>query len=53
MILTYLALSREGADVGPEDKKLILQHLFRTASDGLVKDDATPPGLWEILTRSK
>lgn len=53
MILTYLALSREGADVGPEDKKLILQHLFRTASDGLVKDDATPPGLWELLTRSR
>lgn len=53
MILTYLALSREGADVAPEDRKLILQHLFRSASDGLVKDDTAPPSILEYLTRSK
>jgi hypothetical protein len=51
MIRTYLALIREGSDVAPEDKKLILQHIFRNASDGLVKDDAAPPGMWDILTK--
>jgi hypothetical protein len=51
MILTYLAMSREGAQFGPEDKKLIIQHIFRAASDGLVKDDAAPPTLFELLSR--
>ena len=51
MIQTYLAMSRDGSNFGPEDKKLILQHLFRSASDGLVKDDAAPPTPLEMLTR--
>jgi hypothetical protein len=51
MILTYLAMSREGAQFGAEDKKLIIQHIFRAASDGLVKDDAAPPTLFELLSR--
>lgn len=53
MILTYLAMAREGADAAPDDKKLILQHIFRSASDGLVKDDAAPPSFLEFLTRGK
>lgn len=51
MILTYLAMSREGAEFTKDDKKLIVQHLFRSASDGLVKDDAAPPTILEFLTR--
>lgn len=51
MILTYLALAREGSQYAAEDKRLILEHIFRTASDGLVKDDAAPPTLIEMLTR--
>ena len=51
MILTYLSMSREGSNFGSEDKKLILQHLFRSASDGLVKDDAAPPTPMEFLSR--
>lgn len=51
MILTYLAMSREGAEFTKDDKKLIVQHLFRSASDGLVKDDAAPPTLFELFTR--
>jgi hypothetical protein len=51
MILTYLSMSREGAQFGPDDKKLIVQHIFRAASDGLVKDDAAPPTLFEMVTR--
>lgn len=51
MILTFLAMSREGVEFAKDDKKLIIQHLFRSASDGLVKDDAAPPTLFELLTR--
>ena len=51
MILTYLSMSREGAEFTKDDKKLIVQHLFRSASDGLVKDDAAPPTIFEMLTR--
>jgi hypothetical protein len=51
MILTYLSMAREGTQFAPDDKTLIVQHLFRTASDGLVKDDAAPPTLIELLTR--
>jgi hypothetical protein len=53
MILTYLAMSREGAQFGKEDKALIVQHLFRSVSDGYVKDDASPPSIFELFTRGK
>jgi hypothetical protein len=53
MVLTYLAMAKEDGKFGPEDKSLILQHLFRSASDGLVKDDAAPPTPLEMLTRTK
>ena len=53
MILTYLSISREGAQYSSDDKKLILSNIFRTASDGLVKDDAAPPTPLEILSRSR
>ena len=51
MILTFLALSREGSEVALDDRKLILQHLFRSASDGLVKDEAAPGSLLEYFSR--
>lgn len=51
MILTYLAMAREGTQFGQEDKTLIVQHIFRSASDGIVKDDGTPPTIIELLTR--
>lgn len=51
MILTYLSMAREGSQFAPEDKTLIVQHLFRSVSDGLVKDDAAPPSLFEFMTR--
>lgn len=51
MILTYLSMSRQGTQFGNEDKKLIVQHIFRSASDGLVKDDAAPPSVFELMTR--
>ena len=51
MIQTYLSMSREGTEFKAEDRKLILEHLFRSASDGLVKDDAAPPSLIEVITK--
>jgi len=44
-------MAREGSAFEPEDKTLIVQHLFRSASDGLVKDDAAPPSLWSIFQK--
>ena len=51
MILTYLSMSRQGTQFAAEDQKLIVQHIFRSASDGLVKDDAAPPSIFEMMTR--
>jgi hypothetical protein len=51
MIQTFLSMAREGSAFAPEDKTLIFQHLFRSASDGLVKDDAAPPNLLGMLQK--
>jgi hypothetical protein len=51
LIQTYLALLAEGNAVKEEDRKLILQVIFRPISDGLVKDDAAPGGPWDLITR--
>jgi hypothetical protein len=51
MVQTYLSLSQEAGGVAKEDRSIILQQLFRSTSDGIVKDDGTPPGLLEFLSR--
>jgi hypothetical protein len=53
MIQTYLALLREGSGPSDDQKELILQTLFRPSPTGLVKDDLTPPFLWEWVTKIK
>jgi hypothetical protein len=53
MLLTYLALLREGAGLKEDDKKLILQALFRPSSSGIVKDDALPSGMYDLITKLK
>lgn len=53
MIQTYLSLSKEGEPYSPEDKELILKHIFRSASDGIVKDDASPPWWLDALVKSR
>jgi hypothetical protein len=52
MLHTYLALLRkkEGG-LQQDDITLILSALFRSSSDGIVKDDSAPPGIYEFLTR--
>ena len=52
MVNTYLALKEGGNTFADEDLRLILQALFRPTSDGLVKDDALPAGVWEGITHS-
>ena len=42
MLMTYLALLREGHGPVDDQKELILQTLFRPSSTGIVKDDGMP-----------
>ncbi|MFN0075712.1 MAG: DUF6161 domain-containing protein [Prosthecobacter sp.] len=53
MVQTYLSLSLEGQGVAPADRSVILQQLFKSASDGLVKDDGAPPTALEWFSRPK
>ena len=51
MTTTYLALMRKGA-AGEVDRQVILSALFRSSSDGIVKDDgATDFGLSAVVSR--
>jgi Family of unknown function (DUF6161) len=52
MVQTYLSLIEGGNLTSDEDRKLILQALFRPATDGLVKDEGLPHPFLEALTRS-
>ncbi|WP_194725314.1 DUF6161 domain-containing protein [Noviherbaspirillum malthae] len=51
MVKTYLALLEGDKLPSDDDRKLILQALFRPASDGLVKDEGLPHPALEALTR--
>lgn len=51
MVKTYLALIEDGKIPSDDDRKLILQCLFRPASDGIVKDEGLPHPALDVLTR--
>jgi hypothetical protein len=51
MVRTYLSLLEGDRLSGDEDRQLILQALFRPATDGIVKDEGLPPSVFEFLTR--
>ncbi len=53
MVQTYLALHEDGKVPSDDDRKLVLAALFRSASDGFVKDDAVINPLLEAFTRPK
>jgi hypothetical protein len=53
MVKTYLALKEAGVAPNNGDLTPVLVALFRPSSDGIVKDEAMPPVLAEILTRTK
>ncbi|MEY8689679.1 MAG: DUF6161 domain-containing protein [Leptothrix sp. (in: b-proteobacteria)] len=52
MVQTYLALLEGDHLSSKEDRQLILQALFRPATDGIVKDEGIPFSLAEVLTRT-
>ncbi|ODS98666.1 MAG: hypothetical protein ABS56_03935 [Lautropia sp. SCN 69-89] len=52
MVQTYLSLLEGDRLASKEDRQLILQALFRPASDGIVKDEGLPTSLAEALTRA-
>lgn len=52
MVQTYLSLLEGNNLDSKEDRQLILQALFRPASDGIVKDEGVPFSLAEFLTRT-
>lgn len=51
MAKTYLSLTEAGKTLSDEDRKLILQPLFRPASDGLIKDEGLPHPILEAITK--
>lgn len=51
MMQAYLSLLKEQASLQERDRSLIIEMLFRPSATGIVKDDATPPGLAEIISR--
>ncbi|MBQ0931178.1 DUF6161 domain-containing protein [Ideonella alba] len=51
MTQTYLSLLEGDRLDSGEDRKLILQALFRPTSDGIVKDEGIPPSALEFLSR--
>jgi len=53
LIKTYLALLQEGGEIVPDDRKIIIQTIFRPSTVGIVKEDAAPASPWEFLSRGK
>lgn len=51
MVKTYLALTREGK-LEPTDRALILAPLFRSAADGIVKDDGPDASLAGVIAKA-
>jgi Family of unknown function (DUF6161) len=51
MVKTYLALTNEGK-LEPADRTLVLAPLFRSAADGIVKDDGPDASLAGIIAKA-
>ena len=51
MVQTYLSLLEGGSIPADGDRKLILEALFRPTADGMVKDEALPHVVLDLLTK--
>ncbi len=51
MMHTYLALLRRGQGPKEDERQLILQTLFRPSTTGMIKEDAGPSNLVDMLNR--
>lgn len=52
MVKTYLALMLEDKGLKDDDRRLVIETLFRKTSTGIVDDDANPPLLVNLLKRN-
>jgi len=50
MVMTYLALSNDDK-IDPSDRALILAPLFRTASDGIVREDGPDASVAGLMAK--
>lgn len=53
LVQTYLALQKDNVMPDNDDKKVVINSLFRQAADGVVKDDGMPNPVIELLTKNK
>ena len=53
MVKTYLSLLQDEKALEPDDRRLVLEALFRPAPTGIIKDDGVPPALFDAITRLK
>lgn len=51
MIHTYLSLLRKKNALNEDERQLILQTLFRPNATGMIKDDAGPANLVDLINR--
>lgn len=53
LVKTYLALQKDNVMPHDEDKKVVINSIFRQATDGVVRDDGMPNPVIELLTKNK
>lgn len=53
MVKTYLSLLQDEKGLDANDRRLVLEALFRPAPTGIIKDDGVPPALFDAITRLK
>lgn len=52
MIQTYLALLKHEQGITDQDKRLMVQTVFRPASSGTFREDGVPPNAWDLLAKA-
>ncbi|MFC4995224.1 DUF6161 domain-containing protein [Rubritalea tangerina] len=53
MVQTYLSLLQDEKGLGDNDRRLILEALFRPSPSGIIKDDGVPPAMFDMISRLK
>lgn len=51
LVQTYLALMKDGGVPQDDDKKIVMNSIFRQAADGVVKDDGMPNPILNLVTK--
>ena len=53
MVKTYLSLLQDDKALDGNDRRLVLEALFRPSPTGIIKDDGVPPALFDAISRLK